>query len=410
MKKKLVMLFLLGAAGICLLIPTTVTLGQQYGGKGKGGKGGGGPGGGPGGGYGAMFADPSTVDKIFDRMSQNHPGYIVISESKGMGGPMQEWANANNVTGGQLTREQFQQFGKWYGEQLSSGQIQLPNYGGGKGGGNPGGGNFGGKGGFGGPGGGQQQPVDLDAMAVARFKQADLNGDNYLTEDEMSNTLKTIQPNGEPLWKKYDKNNDGKLDLEEYKAYFKEAANARNGALPGETGADALILEEEWEKRPVVLRAGKLPKEMPPWFAELDTDKDGQIGYYEWMKSGKSWEEFNQMDRNGDGLLTAEEVIWYLKIKIKGNDDMADVQLAMRPNMGQGGNRFQMGGMGPGYQMQMMPGQMPGYNPGGGPPRKGGGNPYGPPGGGQGGPPGGGKGGKGFGGKGKGGGNNNNGG
>jgi Ca2+-binding EF-hand superfamily protein len=396
MKKKLLAMILLGGAGLCLLIPTTMTLGQPgFGGKGgKGGKGGGGGG----------FSDATQIDKMFDWMSKGR-GFVVISESKGFSDPMQEWANSNGVTGGQMTRDQFQSFGKWYQAKLDSGEIQSPFGKGGKGGGKGAFGPGGFAGGPGGPGGKQGGPtVDLDALAVERFKQADVNGDGFLTEDEMSGKLKGIQPNGEPLWKKFDKNQDGKLDLVEYKAYFKEASQELDGAL---SGAEALILEEEWEKRPSVLRAGKLPKEMPSWFSELDTDKDGQVGYYEWRKSGKTWEEFNAMDRNGDGLLTAEEVIWYLKIKIRSTtgDDAVDTALQQqRPNnFGQGNNRmaqFQQMFQMPGGQFQMNPGM---FQKGPGGPGRGPGGPA-PGNGGTGGPPG--KGGKG---KGKGGGNNNNG-
>jgi hypothetical protein len=30
-------------------------------------------------------------------------------------------------------------------------------------------------------------------------------------------------------------------------------------------------IEDEWGKRPTVFRAGKLPKDLPPWFSQLDT-------------------------------------------------------------------------------------------------------------------------------------------
>jgi hypothetical protein len=68
------------------------------------------------------------------------------------------------------------------------------------------------------------------------------------------------------------------------------------------------------EKRPAVYKYGNLPKELPAWFAQLDTDKDGQVGLYEWKKGGGDIRKFMEMDRNGDGFLTVEEVLRYQKM------------------------------------------------------------------------------------------------
>ena len=45
-------------------------------------------------------------------------------------------------------------------------------------------------------------------------------------------------------------------------------------------------------------------------FQQLDTDQDGQIGLYEWRTSGRPIDEFEKYDRNGDGFLTIEEVLY----------------------------------------------------------------------------------------------------
>src|SRR5262249_34213124 len=50
-----------------------------------------------------------------------------------------------------------------------------------------------------------------------------------------------------------------------------------------------------------------IPKEAPSWFTDLDTDRDGQIGLYEWKKAGKDMAEFASLDLNNDGFITAEE-------------------------------------------------------------------------------------------------------
>jgi hypothetical protein len=76
--------------------------------------------------------------------------------------------------------------------------------------------------------------------------------------------------------------------------------------------APSLPIVNGEERRPVVYRAGRLPRGLPDWFTQLDTDGDAQIGLYEWKHSGRPLEEFRAMDRNNDGFVTVEEVLWYL--------------------------------------------------------------------------------------------------
>jgi hypothetical protein len=77
----------------------------------------------------------------------------------------------------------------------------------------------------------------------------------------------------------------------------------------GGRGEETRKTEEPDDERPNVLRYGKTPKELPGWFTELDTDKDAQIGLYEWRTAGKSIEDFLAKDLNGDGFLTVDEVL-----------------------------------------------------------------------------------------------------
>jgi Ca2+-binding EF-hand superfamily protein len=147
------------------------------------------------------------------------------------------------------------------------------------------------------------QPLSFDQDAEQQFKRRDRNGDGFLNADEMSGKLKAELA-------RWDRNKDGLIDLNEYKAYLKDRMLQRALTVPGQSGAAANIEPEE-APRPEVYRAGHLPKGLPAWFTELDTDKDGQVALYEWHKAGKSVPEFEAMDRNSDGFLTVEELLYY---------------------------------------------------------------------------------------------------
>ena len=138
------------------------------------------------------------------------------------------------------------------------------------------------------------------------FQRADKNGDGVLSFDEMSDALKLER-------EKWDTNGDGVIDREEYRAYFaarmQNRSESKTTILPATPTPPAATPKVEDEAKPIVYRAGKLPSELPAWFAQLDTDGDGQIGLYEWKVSGRSMEEFNLIDRNGDGFLTIAEVL-----------------------------------------------------------------------------------------------------
>jgi len=187
----------------------------------------------------------------------------------------------------------------------------------GSGGGFPGG--FPGPGGFQGfqkqgPGGFQSmggpqgnRPFDVNQMAEADFNLRDRNGDGFLNMDEMPEMLKADLS-------KWDSNRDNLINLDEYKVYFATVMQNRGSDYqPGNSNA-IIIEEEDIETRPVVFRAGKLPKELPNWFKQLDTDKDGQVALFEWRRAGKDLDEFAEWDRNNDGFITPEEALYKLRL------------------------------------------------------------------------------------------------
>lgn len=162
----------------------------------------------------------------------------------------------------------------------------------------------------------------MDGWIENMFKRYDKNSDGLLNSDEMPDSLKAERD-------KWDTNKDGFIDLNEFKAYFlarmsemrAERGSSGPGGFPGggwgggsqaPPAAPENIIEDEGSKRPTVYRVGKLPKELPAWFYEADTDGDGQIGLYEWKNKGWPIETFQQIDRNNDGFLTVDEVLRYV--------------------------------------------------------------------------------------------------
>lgn len=192
-----------------------------------------------------------------------------------------------------------------------------------------------------------------------RFRRYDVNGDGLLNYDEMPESLRAERD-------KWDTNRDGFIDLNEYKAYYTARTQQRMAesgtaspfgqAIPVDpSGLPITTPVEEEDKKPVVYRSGKLPKELPAWFKQLDTDNDGQIGLYEWKASGRSLEEFQRMDRNNDGFLTIEEVLRYTaQNKGNSNQQVADAgpanensPAANNASSSSSGSRGSFGGKGP---------------------------------------------------------------
>src|SRR5262249_10799801 len=105
---------------------------------------------------------------------------------------------------------------------------------------------------------------------------------------------------------RWDMNKNGQIEFEEFKEFYKSYSAAR-ASYGGGYGEDQGYEEEK--KKVTGWHVGNLPPELPSWFAQYDTDKDGQVGLYEWKAAGRSVKEFVDMDTNGDGFLTVEEVM-----------------------------------------------------------------------------------------------------
>lgn len=138
------------------------------------------------------------------------------------------------------------------------------------------------------------------------FRRRDANKDGFLDASEMSDSLKQDL-------KKWDKNRDGKISLDEFIPYVKDFNDKRSSDRKTQSD-DKKKDEKSVERvRPEVYYYGNLPKNIPTWFTEDDLDMDGQIGLYEWIPSERPISEFEAMDLNGDGFLTPTEVMTYME-------------------------------------------------------------------------------------------------
>jgi len=174
---------------------------------------------------------------------------------------------------------------------------------------------------------GKGGPRSEDRVEAA-FRRYDTNNDGLLSADEI--------PEGWQQYReKYDEDHDGFISLSEFKKFASDMYS-QGRELPNspskEKDADPLHHDQPAKTglddgKPAVYRAGKLPKGLPEWFARLDKegDCDGQVGLWEARNDKSVLENFAKMDLNGDGLLTAEEVLKYMAKQKKPTEDEATV-------------------------------------------------------------------------------------
>lgn len=168
------------------------------------------------------------------------------------------------------------------------------------------------------------------------MKRYDRDGDGRISQEEASSRLRES-------FQEYDRNRDGFVDSSEFASYIQDrmsGGRGSSGPAPGYSASSSSVppsygsygggysygssppqsdrkKEEETIERPTVYRYGNLPKGIPSWFEQLDTDKDGQIGLYEWRTAKREVSEFVEMDLTGDGYLTSEEWIRHSRIVLE---------------------------------------------------------------------------------------------
>jgi Ca2+-binding EF-hand superfamily protein len=289
---------LINRAGFAALLVVAFQTGDalaQFGGRGGGGRGG----------------DPAQRIQwmlgMFDRVA-NGRASVPVSEFTRPGflqASLSQYVKDKGISNGEVTKDQFQEAVQAFMAQRSGGQ--------------PGAGGQPGPGGR--PGMDMTNPAVVQKMAQFNFNLMDVNKDGRLSADE-------IPPALHDKLMAFDKNGDGVIDLEEFTAYQLSQAQAAKSTQEQHWETETVTPEGEL-KRPVVYRAGKLPKALPAWFEKFDTDKDGQVSLYEWRMANQDVSKFKDLDRNNDGFLTVEEVLQYERVaKAKSRGESNGTQVA----------------------------------------------------------------------------------
>jgi len=257
---------------------------------------GGGQGGPQAGGGGGPPRDPG---QFFDFISRGK-GFIVINEMKSttMRESFAKYAQSKGINDGKLTREHFSAAMTEYSKN-NGGMFMRKGPPGSEGSSAPSGGPPTGVGSA--PTSAPNSEEAMTKLAEAEFRGFDRNGDGKLNADEMPARLRENMD-------RYDVNKDGLIDAAEFRGYMASRMDRREEGAKQQSNPVVILVEEELETRPTVYRVGKMPKELPKWFTDLDTDGDGQIALFEWRVS-KSMDEFAEYDRNDDGFITPEEVL-----------------------------------------------------------------------------------------------------
>jgi hypothetical protein len=151
--------------------------------------------------------------------------------------------------------------------------------------------------------------VDPRAEADKVFDKLDRDGSGFLEPGEWTDRLRADA-------RRVDRNRDGRIDRDEYRAYFEGRVIdvIEFGPDPPPLPAPVSRPRPPDEPLPYAIRYGKMPPGIPPWFVELDTDRDGQVALYEWRRAGLPMAQFQEMDLNEDGLLPPDEYLRYVRL------------------------------------------------------------------------------------------------
>jgi hypothetical protein len=262
-----------------------------------------------------MVTEEDDGGVLFEYYAKGRP-YFLISEAHTLPilwNPLMQFAQQKGITTGQISRQEFVEFRRLlkagaagqnyqeFNEQLDGRLGSVGSGGAGMPSTLPGGLPSG-------PGG--AAPASAGKSGTPPKSPGGLPSPGGNTKSPQQNQ-DAINRQADADFKRRDVNGDGKLSSED--VVHQEEAKAKANPSP----TIVIIDEENWDRIPTVLRAGKLPAGLPSWFNILDTDGDGQIGLYEWRAAGKPLEEFAKYDLDDNGFIEPEEVLRVMRRPIE---------------------------------------------------------------------------------------------
>jgi lysophospholipase L1-like esterase/Ca2+-binding EF-hand superfamily protein len=138
-------------------------------------------------------------------------------------------------------------------------------------------------------------------QAATLFRLLDQNGDGLLDNDELPTALRAERS-------KWDLDEDGTISQEEFLDYFK--TRVKQYLIAAGDARSMRLVPSASSQQPLAGGTQTTSADLlPVWFLEMDIDSDGQVGLDEWWVAGQSLEVFRRLDLNGDGFLTASEVL-----------------------------------------------------------------------------------------------------
>lgn len=140
----------------------------------------------------------------------------------------------------------------------------------------------------------KHQTQTMDEIMSDRFSKLDKDGDRSVSKEEAQAESKLADN-----WSTYDENGDGSLDVQEYSEFERTSASGdgTTGMLGvGETAQDVPATRHQQKSVGDDL------------VGELDSDGDGAISKDEAESEARLSDNWEELDRNGDGKLDSQEL------------------------------------------------------------------------------------------------------